>query len=156
MRATAITGCKSYVIIILRKGATVMFHRNPVSRLRSPSLVITLAILLSPHSLSLSLNMLCDINTGDVTLCCCSRDGLWRKRIFYTVRYPSGTVWWITRAKVSSDGLFQKYSAAGNNRTNFPKTWVRPVDKTHSEGIRQKLTRNDRETMCPPPPPIRF
>lgn len=70
----------------------------------------------------------------------CSRDdGLWRKRIFYTVRYPSGTVWWITRAKVSSDGLFQKYSAAGNNRTNFPKTWVRPVAATHSKEIRQKL-----------------
>lgn len=65
---------------------------------------------------------------------CCSRDGLWRKRIFYTVRYPSGTVWWITRAKVSSDGLFQKYSAAGNNRTNFPKTWVRPVGNTAFRG----------------------
>lgn len=75
-----------------------------------------------------------------ILLCCCSRDdGLWRKRIFYTVRYPSGTVWWITRAKVSSDGLFQKYSAAGNNRTNFPKTWVRPVAATHSKEIRQKL-----------------
>lgn len=77
---------------------------------------------------------------------CFSRDGLWRKRIFYTVRYPSGTVWWITRAKVSSDGLFQKYSAAGNNRTNFPKTWVRTIGNAYTEEIR-RLKYNDREIM---------
>jgi hypothetical protein len=85
-----------------------------------------------------------DINTGDIVLCCCSRDGLWRKRIFCTVRYPSGTVWWITRAKVSSDGLFQKYSAAGNNRTNFPKTWVRPADNAFRE---DRVNKNIRTTM---------